>query len=1034
MRFMKRAAALVLAVLLTLPSVAVMATEEEFREEALEELSEEQKPAAAENQYGTDEIRQATEDHDGGIAPQSLIPLPAKDLEIDLTDLTPVELTMVSIREKLEESGADLSGAAKIAWKPKYSGDDYIVIGIDERIDLSYNTYYSSGYDWEMIVGDGSQLNQENIRYTVNAKTTPSAEWLKPQVYVQDAQGKRTSATIDTCRYADYYSGGGSTSRWLDISIPERERNGKDSYLSLEIDKSQFPNTKISSVKYVVGAYNTAEEALGAQDVTEQVTCSDMASASAGYKIDGYSSELTMIAYDAAGDIIGCLPFTLEFYGSGNPVWVRLYDNNSELGIKRVSGQNEELSFGLEEPYALDGDYTLTLDYDKGTGSEYPAITGVYAGRYESAAQAAAAGAEDIKDSIYGSISGGKGYTADFSKGADFTVVIGEDGNPNQAVYSFSVKTERTVPVNPPEPPKKRGSDLFFSSWLIDEDGNQQNVYIVRDQDDSYAEGNYITMLVPADLDLSKTYAPVFTNSEKAAVHTAGTSEPEKSGESFHRLDVDAPIQYTVTAEDGIAVKNYWLQVKKAAANGRLYINSLADQDANTRTENGIIYSTREVMLDSIHDNQHDICFVNLGTKELPELSAELDSDVVEIDQYWRLNGQEPLPGMSTVEPSTYDQDFEGELPNLAKIRLCTKKNVKDGTEITGTLTVKSGRTTLMVLNLTGIVGDPCITTETIPEAVKYVPYSAVIQNSNKYAWIQPSYEVIRGTLPKGMEMRQNGELYGIPQETGRFGFTVNVSFKSERTGSFPSKKAVFTLTVKENTDDNVYNESDVKDGYSLITPIGVERNPGKYDFYLKSPVESLFVSEGSFDNFIDLWLNGKKLVKDVDYKVESGSTRITVIAQTMQNIANQNGRNTIAAEFRVNGDINDNLKRTAQNFYLGKNEDGGGTGGGGGNGGTGGNGSSNTGGSGTGGNGSSNTGGGSTGGNGNTGGGSAGGNTGSNNAGGGSAGSTGGGSGNGAAATGDPLNFAGWTELMLLSVAVLAGSVFFNKKRNKYL
>ena len=241
---------------------------------------------------------------------------------------------------------------------------------------------------------------------------------------------------------------------------------------------------------------------------------------------------------------------------------------------------------------------------------------------------------------------------------------------------------------------------------------------------------------------------------------------------------------------------------------------------------------------------------------------------------------------------------------------------VKLGYEVTGTLTIKADGKTLMVLTLTGMVGDPKITTTEIPEAVKYVPYGTMIQNSNKYSWIETEYFLTDGELPAGIQLKPNGELYGVPQETGTYTFTVMATFNSTREAYyFPESEATLTLTVKENTNANVYNETDA--GYTLSTPIGMETTPGSYDFYLAEIADSLFVSEGTFNEFIDLWLNGQKLVKGVDYTAESGSTRITISAQTLQNKAAQSGNNTIAAEFRVDGDINKDLRRTAQNFRL---------------------------------------------------------------------------------------------------------------------
>lgn len=123
-----------------------------------------------------------------------------------------------------------------------------------------------------------------------------------------------------------------------------------------------------------------------------------------------------------------------------------------------------------------------------------------------------------------------------------------------------------------------------------------------------------------------------------------------------------------------------------------------------------------------------------------------------------------------------------------------------------------------------------------------------------------------------------------------------------------------------------------------METSIGNETSAGSHDFYLPEITDSLFVSKGIYPNFVDLWLNGEKLVRGVDYDAASGSTRITISAQTLQNKALKTGVNTIAAEFRDGGAANfakdddpkNALKRTAQNFRLDKTDADGGNGGGG--------------------------------------------------------------------------------------------------------
>lgn len=124
-----------------------------------------------------------------------------------------------------------------------------------------------------------------------------------------------------------------------------------------------------------------------------------------------------------------------------------------------------------------------------------------------------------------------------------------------------------------------------------------------------------------------------------------------------------------------------------------------------------------------------------------------------------------------------------------------------------------------------------------------------------------------------------------------------------------------FELVIKENTNKNVYLETD--EGYEIEVPLGEEQGEGTYDFLLNDiSKDQLFVSVGEMVEFQDLWLNGEKLERGVDYTVVRGSTRVTINSQTFQEKGNA-GANTIAAEFRVGGDTDNELKRSAQNFRL---------------------------------------------------------------------------------------------------------------------
>ena len=217
-------------------------------------------------------------------------------------------------------------------------------------------------------------------------------------------------------------------------------------------------------------------------------------------------------------------------------------------------------------------------------------------------------------------------------------------------------------------------------------------------------------------------------------------------------------------------------------------------------------------------------------------------------------------------------------------------------------MSIKSGETALMVLTLTGMVGDPSITTKDIPAAVKYVPYGTVIQNNNKYSWNKTSYTMVSGTLPAGMTIRENGEIYGVPQETGEFTFTVQLN-NSE--SSFKSDEETYTLKVLDNTNVNVENATD--SGYELR-----ERLSNVVVGTTGADSQN-FVSIGDLDEFQSLYLDGQELTKGSDYSAERGSTRITISTQTLSR--GGKGSHTIALEFRQKD--TDTLKRAAQNYIV---------------------------------------------------------------------------------------------------------------------
>ena len=837
----------------------------------------------------------------GGAVTMSLLPLEERNLTVDVSAYTPVELTRVAI-DSIFAGEQELEDTDKIIWTARWD-DSYEVSSSGNLVDLSYGTYNDNS-EWEMIVGEDDQLADTNIRYFVSLATQKTRNWLIPKVYKSEGEGKRSEIRVLDSEYYDYYNridheDGGD--RELEIDVPSDAFSNQDQvFVSLSVNPDVFGSPQYGQLKIYEGKYQSEREAEGGVEITDRILDVDLSAEDTGYVISADEENwITLLTFDPDGKATGCLPIFLGIYRMKTDshlsysMSAKTGDNSWRNVISSTSSYYRNGSYNvtlkLYGGYPADGLYYLGMQYyDTYNSQDNSKVTAAYIGKYSSIAEAAETGAEDIKSTLFVSYSQG-GCAADYSQGVDFTVFAGEDGSAEQKVFYCNVKTEEgTTPLS--------GSTYVYFYGIRDQDGNDIKSYVVDSDEDSYAENNYLTILVDETVDLT-SLAPEFSTANGIHLYASGSSSPEISGESVHDFS-DGPVQYTASAENGIGAKNYWLQIVKATeGEGWLYLNSLADEEAETSSEDGVVYSTRAVFLDGLHDYVHDILLINMGTEGISSLSAELVSDEVELDEYWTLKGKYELAGFVTEYEYSYH-----DLANMAKIRIKAKEAVEAGKDISGTLTIKSGSTVLMVLTLTGTVGDPSIITDDIPQAVKYVPYGTMIQNSNKYSWNEPSYSLANGKLPAGMVLKPNGELYGVPTETGEFTFTVRLK---NNVNSLASSNKTFTLTVNENTDENVEGATD--QGYNLTQRV--------QNITLSSNADQTLVSQGVFSEFVDIFLDGVKLQRGVDYTAESGSTRIVIRSQTLK-ASNKTGTHTLGIEFRTN-DTND-LKRAAQNYNVG--------------------------------------------------------------------------------------------------------------------
>lgn len=223
-------------------------------------------------------------------------------------------------------------------------------------------------------------------------------------------------------------------------------------------------------------------------------------------------------------------------------------------------------------------------------------------------------------------------------------------------------------------------------------------------------------------------------------------------------------------------------------------------------------------------------------------------------------------------------------------------------TEISGVLTVVSNAGTKYIY-LTGSIL-PEIVTESVPNGVKYVPYSVMVQTNNHDDASKVTFSVDAGSLPNGVSLNENtGEIYGVPTKTGTYKFSIKASFSAE--GASDSVKE-YTIEVAENTDQNVEKENEhpiLNYVYDMGENGGIDDWKGKFH-------EQDFRVDHTYAEFVKFFIDGDLLKEGKDYESSEGSTKITIYRKTFERYGN--GKHTIAAEFR-NSD--NTMTKSTQNY-----------------------------------------------------------------------------------------------------------------------
>lgn len=876
---------------------------------------------------------------------ESLLPLKKTTFDLDLKNFSPMDLKKVSV-SYIFAGHESLNASDKVSWtyeasersdtENRTSPMEYKTTNADGYLDLSWPAFftYSTTVGWTMILSD-NQLDASAMKYVINCEYTSGGKdnWLVPVAYLQRSDGSRNEITpaekrgIESSLDLEQYGYGTSSftqTLYADGGVVDALEavlvQDKDARIcwGLKIDEKFAGKNKYASLKAYNGYYTDCQEAVQALDVTNEIFASNMTQKGAGYKTAsaiGYVS-ITLVSFDAAGNPVACLPVSLHL----SQVGTQTKDDHSyvlstsELEVSTEGGyivscgssyhvvsydqdtDVENLKIGLYQDTPTYYDYMLKL-YSTGYNN-YDKIEAIYLGHFNSAAEASAAGAADLKPEFMGD-----GYKANYSGGLPFTFVTtdGKIQKVNISVYEADVT-------------RGSGNTGVTFYGFKDKDGNIIRAYRLPNSsyDDDYADNSYMTYLVASDVDTAHL-KPLFTCENGINLYSSDGTGLEQSGITEHDFSQDA-VAYTSSAENKINQQNFWLKVIKVAeGNQALYVSNFANKEATQYYGDGIVRGTREI----VSFSYHDIFVINYGTNAIDNISVELDCEALTLDDYWTYNGKYSLAGANpdtfgTVtetqrEDGTYSYSYStsSERPaNISKLRL--RRNPNYSGDINGTLRIKSGDKTLVELKLTGTTESATITTDSIRTAVKYVPYGMMIQNNNKYKSSKIYYKLYNGKLPNGVVLKPNGELYGIPLESGEFEFTVDMLQSDNSNSRYYVDEKTYTWTVLDNTDQYVDNQNDT--GYAPTEKVpytlGDSNLQGEY----------LYVSPGTYDQFIDVYLDGQKLVQGIDYTSKSGSTRITIKGQTLA--SKGDGTHTIGVEFRTETKTGE-LKASAQNYIY---------------------------------------------------------------------------------------------------------------------
>lgn len=201
---------------------------------------------------------------------------------------------------------------------------------------------------------------------------------------------------------------------------------------------------------------------------------------------------------------------------------------------------------------------------------------------------------------------------------------------------------------------------------------------------------------------------------------------------------------------------------------------------------------------------------------------------------------------------------------------------------------------------------------QSLPEGVRYVPYTFELPASDRYA----GYTVSDGRLPQGLELdEKTGVIQGVPVEIGTFEFKASGIIEDSGITQRETTLSIvgaYRLVIQNNTNAAVQQKPN---DYPILENVGTPNPQDPNSFYMNEYRDEVLKIDGPYEEFHRLLIDGVERVRDEDYTVREGSTIITIRSQTFRDVGE--GTHTIAAEFRKTENGKTTIKQVAQNYTL---------------------------------------------------------------------------------------------------------------------